>query len=198
MAGRLPRRAMLAVLAVSIGVIVGCSRDEAATPAGDTTPASAELQVAQSSYPVGALPQLTMVLGNNGSGTCALPSIADGSIEVVSVTRDGTAVIGRPGREDHFNGIAAVVADGLRSVAPGASIAVPLDVKISAAGTPVVKTSVQTPDDNGQTTSWLLDQPGNYKITARMATVSGVARTDLPEHCATAGAPVTAEFEVTA
>ncbi len=194
MAGSLRHGALVAGL---LTALAGCSHDEATTPASTPAPVGVELQTAQSSYRVGTLPQLTIVLSNNGSAVCALPSIADGSVEVVSVTRDGTAVIGRPGREDHYNGMAAVIADSLRNIAAGESIAVPLDVKISAAGSTVVKTSVQTPDDFGRTTSWALDQPGNYQITARLATVSGVARTDLPKPCVTASSPVTAEFEVT-
>jgi hypothetical protein len=138
-----------------------------------------------------------MVLRNNGSRACALPSVADGSIDVVSVTRDATAVVGRLGRESPFNGMAAVVALGLRSVAPGDSISVPLDVELSKHGLPVVRTSQQTPVDAGRVTTWLLDQPGKYRITARLVTVNGVQRTDLPQQCATTGTPATAEFQVT-
>jgi len=94
-------------------------------------------------------------------------------------------------------GMAAVVALGLRSVDAGQSISVPLDVGVSAHGSPVLSTSQQTAVDQGTVTSWLLDQPGKYRITARLVAVTGVQRTDLPQQCAITGAPASVEFQVT-
>jgi hypothetical protein len=93
--------------------------------------------------------------------------------------------------------MAAVVALGLRSVDAGQSISVPLDVEVSAHGSPVLSTSQQTPVDTGRITTWLLDQPGKYRITARLVTVTGVQRTGLPQQCAITGTPATVEFQVT-
>jgi len=188
------RAATLAVAAI----VVGCGHDNVSSPPSTaTSPVGAELKAAQSSYPAGTPPKISMVLRNNGSGACALPSVADGSVEVVSVTRDGTAVVGRPGRESLFNGMAAVVARGLRSVAPGDSVSVPLDVGVSRDGSAVVRTSQQTAVDGGRITSWVLDQPGKYRITARLVAVTGVHRTDLPQQCPYSGNAASAEFQVT-
>jgi hypothetical protein len=117
-------------------------------------------------------------------------------VEVVSVTRDGSAVLGRPGHESLFNGMAAVVAQSLRSVAPGESISVPLDIEISAHRSPVIRTSQQTPVDDGGITSWLIDQTGKYRITARVVAVNGVQRPDLPPRCPLTGTAASAEFQV--
>ena len=198
MAGSLPRYATLAVPLAAGAIVVGCGHHNVTSPQpAGSPPVGVELKAAQPTYPAGTPPQINMVLRNNGSRACALPSVADGSVEVVSVTRDGTAVVGRPGQESLFNGMAAVVALGLRSVAPGQSISVPLDIEVSSRGSPVVRTSQQTAVDNGRITSWLLDQPGSYRITARLVAVTGVQRTDLPQRCATTGTPATAEFQVT-
>jgi len=184
-------------LAVAV-IAAGCGHDTGtAPPSTGASPVGIELKAAQSSYPVGTPPQINMVLHNNSSGACALPSVAAGSIDVVSVTRDGTAVVGRPGRESLFNGMAAVVAQGLRSVAPGDSVTVPLDVGVSRGGSAAVRTSQQTAVDAGRITSWLLDQPGKYRISARLVTVTGVRRTDLPPLCAFSGSVVSTEFQVT-
>lgn len=192
------RAATLMVPLAVAAMIAGCGHDTATSPPPTTTsPVGVELKAAQPSYKVGTPPQISMVLRNNGSGACALPSVADGSVEVVSVTRDGTAVVGRPGRESLFNGMAAVVAHGLRSVAPGDSVTVPLNVGVSQGGSTAVRTSQQTAVDGGRITSWLLDQPGNYRITARLVTVTGVRRTDLPQLCAFLANVASAEFQVT-
>lgn len=192
MAGNLQLYAVL----VAATFVAGCGH-HASTPAPSLSPVGAELKAAQPSYPVGVKPQVSIALRNNGSQACSLPSVADGSIEVVSVTRDGSAIVGRPGHESLFNGMAAVVAQGLRSVAPGESISVPLDVEVSAHGSPVLRTSQQSPVDDGRLTSWPLDQPGTYRIIVRLVAVHGVQRTDLPPQCPVAGNNATAEFQVT-
>jgi hypothetical protein len=113
----LPRYAMLAVLLAAASIVVGCGHGTVTPPPSPSgSSVSVELKAAQPTYPAGTTPQISMVLHNNGSRSCALPSVADGAVDVVSVTRNGTAVVGRPGREDLFGGMAAVVALGLRSV----------------------------------------------------------------------------------
>jgi hypothetical protein len=196
--GSQSRYATLAVPLAAASFVVGCGHGTVSSPPSPSgSPVSVELKAAQPTYPAGTPPQISMVLHNNGSGACALPSVADGSVDVVSVTRDGTAVVGRPGREDLFSGMAAVVALGLRSVDAGQSISVPLDVQVSAHGSPVISTSQQTAVDEGSVTTWLLDQPGKYRITARLVAVTGVHRTDLPQQCAITGTPASVEFQVT-
>jgi hypothetical protein len=192
------RYATVAVWLAAASIVVGCGHGTVSSPPSPSgSPVSVELKAAQPTYPAGTPPQISMVLHNNGSGACALPSVADGSVDVVSVTRDGTAVVGRPGREDLFSGMAAVVALGLRSVGAAQSISVPLDVDVSAHGAPVLSTSQQTAVDQGSVTTWRLDQPGKYRITARLVAVTGVRRTDLPQQCAITGTPASVEFQVT-
>ena len=150
MAGSQSRYAPLAVPLAAASIVAGCGHGTVRSPQSPTgSPVSVELTVAQPTYPAGTPPQISMVLHNNGSDPCALPSVADGSVAVVSVTRDGTAVVGRPGREDLFSGMAAVVALGLRGVDAGQSISVPLNVAVSAHGSPVLSTSQQTAVDEG-------------------------------------------------
>lgn len=169
MAGSLPRYATLAVPLAAASIVVGCGHGTVTPPQSPGgSPVSVELKTAQPTYPAGIPPQISMVLHNNGSHARALPSVADGSVDVVSVTRDATAVLGRRGPESPLNGMAAVVALGLHSVAPGESMSVPLDVEVSPHGSPVVRTSQQTPVDTGRVTTWLLDQPGTYPVTARL------------------------------
>jgi hypothetical protein len=197
-AGSLLRYATLAVPLSAASIVVGCGHpNPPAAQLPSASPAGVELKVAQPTYPTRTPPQISMVLHNNGPQACALPSVADGSVEVVSVARDGAAVVGRSGREHLFSGMAAVVALGLRTVDAGQSIAVPLDVQLSSHGSPVLTTSQQTAVDEGRVTTWLLDQPGQYRVTARLVAVTGVQRTDLPQQCAITSTPANVEFQVT-
>jgi hypothetical protein len=189
------RNLQLCAALAAASLVAGCGH-HAPTPASNPPPVGAELKAARPSYSLGVKPEITITLRNNSSQACSLPSVPDGSVEVVSVTRDGSAVIGHPGRDSLFNGMAAVVAEGLRSVAPGESISVPLDVEVAAHGSLVVRTSQQTPVDEGRTTSWPIDQAGKYRITARLVTVNDVQRPDLPPECPVAGANATVEFQV--
>jgi hypothetical protein len=195
-AGSFKRYAALVIPLVTASVVAACGHRGATPPQAPAPAVGVELKAAQPSYPVGTKPQIIITLHNNGSQACALPSVADGSVEVVSVTRDGSAVLGRPGHESLFNGMAAVVAQSLRSVAPGESISVPLDIEISAHRSPVIRTSQQTPVDDGGITSWLIDQTGKYRITARVVAVNGVQRPDLPPRCPLTGTAASAEFQV--
>jgi hypothetical protein len=196
LARSLQRYAALVVPLVASSFVGACGH-HSATPTQSPAPAvGVELKAAQPSYRVGTRPRITITLHNNGSQACSLPTVPDGSVDVVSVTRDGSAVLGRSGHDSLFNGLAAVVAQGLRSVPPGESVSIPLDVDTSAHGSPVVRTSQQTPVDDGRTTSWLIDQPGKYRITARLVAVNGVRRPDLPPPCPLTGAAASAEFQV--
>lgn len=197
MAESLERYAALVVPIVAASFVGACGHNSATPPQSPAPAVGVELKAAQPSYRVGTKPQITITLHNNGSQACSLPTVPDGSVDVVSVTRDGSAVLGRPGHDSLFNGLAAVVAQGLRSVTPGESISVPLDVETSAHGSPVVRTSQQTPVDDGRTTSWLIDQPGKYRITALLVAVNGVRRPDLPPQCPLTGTATSAEFQVT-
>ena len=160
-----------------------------------SAPASAavgvELRTAQPQYPRGTAPKIDLVLRNDGGQPCKLPSTATGAVEVMSVTRDGQAVIGMGGTDYYYNGLSAVVADNLQSVPPGQSLTVPLDIETKPNSPPTLVVSLQTPSDEGRTTSWPLDRPGQYRITARPVQVAGI--TDM---CAVPSTPSTVEFGV--
>jgi hypothetical protein len=186
----------VAVLIAATVPLSACNgADNKPSPGTGAPPAAAsvavDLRTAQPTYPRGTAPKIDMVLRNDGSQPCKLPSAATGAIEVTSVIRDGQAVIGKGGTDDYYNGLSAVVASSLRSVAPGESLTVPLDIETAPNGPPTLVISIQTPSDRGRSTSWTLDQPGQYRITARPARVTGV--TDI---CAVPSATSTVEFGV--
>lgn len=150
-----------------------------------------ELRTAQPQYPRRTAPKIDMVLRNDGGQSCKLPSAATGAVEIMSVTRDGQAVIGKGGTDYYYNGLSAVVADNLRGVPPGQSLTVPLDIETNPNGPPTLVVSLQTPSDEGRRTSWPLDQPGRYRITARPAQVAGITGI-----CAVPSTSSTVEFGV--
>lgn len=150
------------------------------------------LRTAQPHYPRGTAPKLDMVLRNNGTTPCKLPTSPVGSVDVVSVTRDADVVVGNPGNATFYGGIGDVVDHSLKDVAPGAEVTVPLDIKALANSPAVLVNSRPTDAGYADLTTWKLDQPGRYKVTARLAPVAGTAET-----CVTPSALAGVEFEVT-
>ena len=181
------------LVAATMLLPAACAGGEERTAPSAPAPAAvgAELQTAQPQYPRGTAPKIDMVLRNDGGQPCKLPSTATGAVEVTSVTRDGQAVIGKGGTDYYYNGLSAVVADNLKSVPPGQSLTVPLDIETNPNSPPTLVVSLQTQSDEGRTTSWPLDQPGRYRITARPAQVAGI--TDM---CAVPRTSSTVEFGV--
>ena len=185
-------RVPVAVL-ISATLLSACDSAENAPTPAPSAPAAIEasLHTAQQSYPRGTVPKIEMVLRNSGAQSCKLPTAATGAIEVTSVVRDGQAVIGKGGTDDYYNGLSSVVASTLRDVAPGESLTVPLDVQTIPNGPPTLVGSTQTSSDRGRTTSWSLDVPGRYRVTARPAKVAGVS-----DMCAVPNGTSAVEFEV--
>ena len=186
-------RTLIVTLVAATMLLAACAGGEEKPAPGAPAPAAVgvELHTAQPQYPRGTAPKIDMVLRNDGGQPCKLPSTATGAVEVMSVTRDGQAVIGTGGTDYYYNGLSAVVADSLQVVPPGQSLTVPLDIETNPNSPPTLVVSLQTPSDEGRTTSWPLDQPGQYRITARPALVAGV--TDM---CAVPSTSSTVEFEV--
>ena len=185
-------------LLVAALALTGCGgHDAGEPPSTDAAPVGVEMRTAAPSYSVtGSAPQIEMVLRNNGSQDCSLPSTPDGSVEILSVNRDGTAVVGVPARLDLYSGMAAVVSDSLRSVSPGASITIPIGIESDDNGSAVLVSTQQTDGDSGRTTSWPLATPGKYRLIAGLSRVDGIDRPDLPAMCPPQKSPATLEFEM--
>ena len=189
------RRTTLAFLVAGL-LMVACHGGDRGKPSSPNAQpqdvVGVSLRTAQPQYPRGAAPKLDMVLHNNGTTTCKLPTSPVGSVDVVSVTRDAEVVVGNAGNATYYGGIGDVVNRSLKDVAPGAEATVPLDIKALANSPAVLVVSRPTGAGDANLTSWKLDPPGRYKVTARLAPVSGTAET-----CVTPSALAAVEFEVT-
>jgi hypothetical protein len=175
-----------------------CGGDADEPRSSGPTSTDGEMRTAEPSYSkTGPLPQIEMVLRNNGSRACSLPTTSDGSVEILSVHRDGTAVLGMTARVDLYSGMAAVVARSLQSVDPGTSITVPIKVEKDDDNSPVVVSTQQTDGDSGRTTTWPLGAPGRYRLIARWSPADGVDRPDLPPMCPPEAGQAAVEFEMT-
>jgi hypothetical protein len=164
----LRRQSALLAVAVSAAACGGANTaPDRAGPPSDAV--GIELRTARPSYSASQLPELSLVLRNNGEHACALPSTADGTVEIVSVRRDDMPLIGSPGVTHYYDGIDAVVATGLRTIPPGESVVVPLDVGRTRTGTPRITSTVGTGSGAGAATTWSLDQAGHYRITASLS-----------------------------
>lgn len=188
---RLPMAAFVAA-GLLVGACHGGDRHTAPSRNGQQpADVSVVLRTAQPQYPRGTAPKLDMALHNNGSTTCKLPTSPVGSVDVESVTRDGEVVVGAAGYATYYGGIGDVVDHSLKDVAPGATVTAPLDIKSLADSTAVLVVSQSTAAGDARVTSWKLDQPGHYQVTARLAPVAGTAET-----CVTSSEFVSVGFEV--
>lgn len=189
------RRPVFAFLVAGLLVAAchGVDREKSSSPnAQQQAVVGVVLRTAQPQYPRGTAPKLDMVLHNNGTTTCKLPTSPVGSVDVVSVTRDAEAVVGKAGNATYYGGIGDVVNRSLKDVPPDAETTVPLDIKALANSPAVLVVSRPTGAGDANLTSWKLDPPGKYKVTARLAPVVGTAET-----CVTPSALAAVEFEVT-
>jgi hypothetical protein len=188
---RIPMAAFVAA-GLLVGACHGGDRQTAPSRNGQQpADVSVVLRTAQPQYPRGTAPKLDMVLRNNGSTTCKLPTSPVGSVDVVSVTRDGEVVVGAAGYATYYGGIGDVVDHSLKDVAPGAAVTAPLDIKALANSPAVLVVSQSTGAGVASLTSWKLDQAGHYKVSARLTPVAGTAET-----CVTSSQLVGVEFEV--
>ncbi|KWV30105.1 VWD domain-containing protein [Micromonospora rifamycinica] len=144
-----------------------------AGPAG--TGLGLELRTAAPRYLPGEQIRLTLTVSNATGATCALATVADGTVRVTSVRRDGHELVPALGRSFYGDGIAAAATAGTATVAPGGTATVPL-VGVRThdgddAGAVVLRSVAATPDGGGLDTRWPVGAPGRYEVTAGYTTL---------------------------
>ncbi|MGH3738474.1 MAG: VWD domain-containing protein, partial [Micromonosporaceae bacterium] len=149
-----------------LAVLGGVWLPQSASAKPADQPISLALSAPKTAVSAGDPVTLNATVTNRGDGSCATP---DGTIQIISVTRDG-----EPVRPDFFhagyaNSYAAHLDANLKPAKPGKAVTFPLTERSRL-------TSVTpTPTGNGVGATWRLDQPGEYVIKAsyRMPYVEG-------------------------
>ncbi|MGO1053280.1 VWD domain-containing protein [Crossiella sp. CA198] len=176
--GRTTRATVLVLLLGGLGLAVP------AVAAAETP-----VEVAIQSRGVGGGPgELTMTVTNRGERPCKLAATPAGTVEVLSVTRDGQPVEPEFIQTAYHAGFDAMFAAATREVAPGQSLSFPL----TEGG--ALDTVTPVPG-GGLGAHWALEQAGRYAVTAayRMPRDVEIGEGSV---CAGAGAPVTAALAV--
>ncbi|MCO1574238.1 VWD domain-containing protein [Crossiella sp. SN42] len=176
--GRTMRAALLGVLLAGFSLA-------APTAAAAETPIEVSIQQRDDARgPDG----LTMTVTNRGDRPCTLAATAAGTVEVLSVTRDGQPVEPEFIQTAYHAGFDAMLTATARQVAPGQSLSFPLTADAALA-------AVSPVPAGGLGSHWALERPGRYVVTAAYRMPAGTAADDGPV-CDGASAPATAALEV--
>jgi von Willebrand factor type D domain/Effector protein len=126
------------------------------------------LTTAKKAYRIGEPMGLSAIVTNNSSQPCRLSGIPDGALIVRSVTRDGQPVTPSSTVAEYIDGLPGALIETMRTVAPGASATLDLDVPASSilGDRLALTTSSLAPSDEGRLAAWPVDAPGAYVVTA--------------------------------
>ncbi|MEZ0112653.1 hypothetical protein ABH920_006676 [Catenulispora sp. EB89] len=162
-------RAGLAVLAaVALMLAPGVAHADQQQP---QTGLGLDITSSQGTYRPGEQVTLTFHVTNHGPAACSVGTIADGEALIASVTRDGASQQWGVSQEEYNVDYGAILAGGLVTVQPGASV----DVAVHAATGPGAATQpLQTMSmlrtGVGLSSVWSLNAAGRYVVSARYKT----------------------------
>ncbi|GAA4661466.1 hypothetical protein [Gordonia humi] len=174
-------RARAFVIALTGVAVVACG------PVGDDGRAdavTAELRSGRDVYRSGTAPRLSLTVHNDTQGSCSIPKHGIGSLLVTSITRDGTAIASASRSIPTFAPPLDAVRAALSPLAGGESTA--LDVETQSSPAAVVSHRIEA---NGtmSATTWPVDRPGEYTVTAALRIPDDASHTGLPPLCAVPG-----------
>src|SRR3954471_12715974 len=150
----------VAALAV---VLVGWPGAAAAAPSGDGLALTA--RAAQSAFATGDPVRLTFSVTNTTGTPCGLSRIADGTVQITSVRRDGQELSPTLGRSFYPDSLANAIKAGMVSQEPKATVEVAY-ASVWTGGGQVLRSTSTTTDSGGLDALWPVGEPGRYEVTA--------------------------------
>jgi hypothetical protein len=166
---RLVRLVLASTLLAVIYTTVGASQAAAADSA---TGLHLSGSTAEPKYRLGEPVSLQWTVTNGIEASCQLSRVADGSLVITNVTRNGSLVVPALETADYVTGLAVRITHNLISVKPGSSMHIRLHSALgitSRSASTVIQTlqSVSwSPTEQDIATVWPLNRPGNYVISA--------------------------------
>ncbi|MFJ8688764.1 VWD domain-containing protein [Micromonospora wenchangensis] len=129
-----------------------------------------DLRTSTPRYAPGEAVRLTFAVTNTTAAACSLATVAEGTVQVTSVRRDGRELTPALGRSFYGDGIGAAATAGPVTLAPGRSVTVPLvSVRVhdgDGDDAVVLRSVTATPDGGGLDTRWPVGAAGHYEVTA--------------------------------
>jgi hypothetical protein len=177
-----------------MGILAGPAAASAATA---DAPLELDLRPAQSSYGLDEPIRVGFSVTNTSGAPCGLARVAEGTVQVVSVRRDGQELVPVLGRSFYLDGIGSAIASGMVSTEPGSTVDVALvSVRVDDGAEPdavVLRSVAAAPGGGGLDALWPVGAPGRYEVTASYA-IPPVGGAVTP--CAGATSAQTVEFTV--
>jgi hypothetical protein len=123
----------------------------------------------KSEYRRGEPIALSVVLTNGRSSACRISRVAEGSVAILSLTRDGNPVAPVLVNGDYLGGFTEFLGANQVPLAPGASITVPWtsDGGTSPGNPAALPTSTMDTLDRALIGYWPVAEPGRYEVSAR-------------------------------
>ena len=163
----------IARLIVGVAVPVMIMFPAAASAAPDDGPLVLEVRPAQSAYRPGEPVRLTFLVSNNADRACGLSKVADGTVDVMSVRRDGEELEPVLTHSLYIDGLGGAIRAGMVTVAPGSAVEVVLTgIRIADgmdAGSEVLPSVTAAPGGAAMGALWPIGTPGRYEVTAGYA-----------------------------
>jgi hypothetical protein len=160
--------ALPAGLAAVVAIVgAGCSDPKPPTPS--RTGLSMTATAYADEYAAGEPIRLGVSITNQGSRACQLIAIPDGTLTVVSMTRDGVAVTPAVTSSEYINGFSDFLRKGFRELPPGQSITLSATSwqAGAAGGVQALDTSQMDTSDEAARIFWPVDAPGRYVLGIR-------------------------------
>jgi VWD domain-containing protein len=181
-------RRLLVLMTLCAGLLAFAGRAEAAEPL------ELSVGVAEPTFAQGEPIRLTATITNHTGSSCLLSNVADGTLRVVGVTRDGEPVSPRFGAASYLDGYTGYLRQSLTDVAAGKSVRLALDATVTR-GTRLA-VAQPLPSGAGMLAAWPLDEPGAYRVSM-IYQVPQLPRSDR-QPCAGASGVSEVDFTVTA
>ncbi len=148
----------------------------------------------QPAFGAGEPIQLRLAVTNGTGAQCGLTVVPEGTVQVVSVRRDGQELVPVLGRSFYADGIDNAIRAGLADAAPQSTVEVVFgSVRVhdgGEAGSVVLRSVTATPGGGGVDALWPVGAPGQYEVVLAYAIPA------LEDACAGATAEQTVAFTV--
>ncbi|PWR07377.1 hypothetical protein DKT68_19305 [Micromonospora acroterricola] len=164
-AGSVVRATLAGCLALlMMTTTVGCRRSRTAPSPTAAAPVGLTVAASQPAYRVGEQINLRLKLVNNRDAGCRLSRVPDGTVTVLSLTRDGEPVAPTVGGAAYYRDFTAYLVENLVPVPPRGSVELTLGSDPQSPIGAALTTSAPDGRGGATVTWWPVDQPGAYRL----------------------------------
>jgi hypothetical protein len=189
---RFPRIGVAALILVSIFLVEMACQPEDAT----LGVVGMRISSSKANYRSDEQIVVSVLLSNLGRKACQIIKVPEGTISILSVTRDEVRIEPVATLRTYIDGFRSFLVSNRVVVAPGASLSLSLvsDHYLETGDRAALSSSTLDESDEASVARWLVDQPGHYTVTARYFIPNMVGSP--AGLCSTSSEPVSTSFTV--